>query len=247
MTAGTIKHVAVHDLLAQQIERMSPGDRLPTEAQLCKQLNVSRITVRRAMADLEQEGLIVREQGRGTFASRPALPQVFRETLSEHVTGFHRQQTELGHSVTSTVVSNEVVFDIRKAELLRLAPSQPLVRLERLRYVNQQLHQHVVTWLDAVTFGDVAQHDFTDASLFDYLRSAHSILLTRNDLTIRILQASDETANFLNVPRGTCLLGMDSTVFAGDRLIAFGTTTHAPGFGEIEISLQANPSISERD
>ena len=60
MTAGTIKHVAVHDLLAQQIERMSPGDRLPTEAQLCKQLNVSRITVRRAMADLEQEGLIVR-------------------------------------------------------------------------------------------------------------------------------------------------------------------------------------------
>lgn len=93
----------------------------------------------------------------------------------------------------------------------------------------------------------MAQHDFTDASLFDYLRSAHDILLTRNDLTIRIVQASDETANLLNVPNGTCLLGMDSTVFAGDRLVAYGITTHAPGFGEIEISLQANPNVSERD
>ncbi len=237
MSAGLIKYVAVHDLLEQRVLGMVPGDQLPTEAALCQEYNVSRITLRRAMGDLEREGLVVRQQGRGTFASRPALPQVFRENLSERITGFYRQQTDLGNRVATTVLRCEACFDIAAAERLGLAPSSALVRLERLRYVNGQLHQHVVTWLDATRFGDVADQDFTDKSLFEYLRTAHGIHLVRNELTISIVSARGEVAEQLEVPEGTPLLGMNSTVYDQNTLVASGITTHAPGFGEIAISL----------
>lgn len=241
VSTGVVKHVAVHDLLAQRIARMEPGERLPTEAQLCDQLGVSRITVRRAMADLETEGLIVRQQGRGTFASRPSLPQVFGERLSGNVVGFHRQQASLGNVVSSTVISNEVVFDIQAAASLGVSASQPLVRLERVRYVNNQLHQHVVTWLDAGRFPDVAGYDFTDASLFDYLRTAYGVELTRNDLTISVVRARHAVAELLRVPEGTALLGMISAVYADEQLVTYGITTHAPDFDSIEIRLEAGP------
>lgn len=239
MTAGLIKHVAVHDLLEQRILAMEPGDQLPTEAALCHEYGVSRITIRRAMGDLEREGLLVRQQGRGTFVSRPALPQVFRENLSESITGFHRQQTDLGNRVETRVLRNETVFDIQVAERVEVAPSAPLARLDRLRYVNGQLHQHVVTWLDAVRFPDVVSHDFTDASLFEYLGKAYGVRLARNELTISIVNARGEVADLLGVGEGTPLLGMSSSVFDDqDRLVSYGITTHAPDFGEIAISLQ---------
>jgi len=49
---------------------LSPGERLPSVRELARQLLVSLITVRRAYADLESAGLIVRKQGQGTFVAQ---------------------------------------------------------------------------------------------------------------------------------------------------------------------------------
>jgi GntR family transcriptional regulator len=50
---------------------MSPGSRLPSEEQMAKQLGISRPTIRSALSALEQEGLVVRRHGVGTFATTP--------------------------------------------------------------------------------------------------------------------------------------------------------------------------------
>lgn len=240
--AGVVKHAALHDLLAQRLADMEQGDQFPTEADLCNTYQVSRITVRRALGDLEREGLIVREQGRGTFVARPTIPQVFRENLSARVIGFHQQQALLGNRVATKIVDNDVVFNIAMAGRLGLPPSGPLARIERLRFVNGQLHQHCVTWLDAVRFPNIVDHDFTDASLFDYLGKAHGVHLTRNELTVTIVNARGAVAHLLKVPEGTPLLGMQSTVFddAG-ALVALSMTTHAPDHGEISICVGDSP------
>ena len=51
---------------------LAVGDLLPSEAELCRALNISRNTVRQAIGELEDEGLVVRKRGRGTFVADPS-------------------------------------------------------------------------------------------------------------------------------------------------------------------------------
>jgi GntR family transcriptional regulator len=62
----------LHEQLGQVIEATKPGDRLPTEPALARQMGVSRATLREAMRTFETQGLILRRQGVGTFVLRPA-------------------------------------------------------------------------------------------------------------------------------------------------------------------------------
>src|SRR6476620_8561180 len=63
------KYEDVHAALLRQLQtgRWKPGDQIPTETELLKQFGVSRITVARAVRDLEREGLVERRRGAGTF------------------------------------------------------------------------------------------------------------------------------------------------------------------------------------
>ena len=66
---GTSLHHQISTLIKDGIAtgRYRPGDQLPTEEQLCQAHQVSRVTVRRALQSLEQQGFIQRQAGRGTF------------------------------------------------------------------------------------------------------------------------------------------------------------------------------------
>lgn len=70
---GTLLHKQLFLALQQQVMRgaMADGARLPTQEELCTQYGVSRITVRRALADLQSAGLVRNEQGVGSFVIAP--------------------------------------------------------------------------------------------------------------------------------------------------------------------------------
>ena len=81
-----------------------PGDLLPSEAELCRAMSISRSTVRQAIGALEADGLVVRRQGKGTFV---AEPKVHRKT--ERVYSFTAEMTAMGLNPSSDLIEFAVI------------------------------------------------------------------------------------------------------------------------------------------
>ena len=234
------KYVEVREHLSERIAEMEVGDQLPTETTLCEEYGVSRITVRRAVEELLREGRVVREQGRGTFVTEPRYVQQIHERFSDQVTGFHKQQTDLDREVTTIVLQNRAVRLPAIAERMGLPAGEKLIELERLRFVNGELHQHVVTYMAASRFPGVLGEDFSNGSLFEYLHTEYGVSLTRNDLLVRLETVSGPIARKLQVPDDTPVLAIDSTVFdESEATVAFGVATHRPERSEVMFSLRS--------
>src|SRR5512133_381817 len=135
------------ELLEQEIAsgRWEPEARLPSEPELCSHYGLSRTTIRQALARLEQEGLISREKGRGTFvrASQP------RSWLIQTADGFFEDEVlRAGHAVTSEVLRLERALLPRWAsDALEVPPGAVGVTLERLRSVDGLVALYVVNHL----------------------------------------------------------------------------------------------------
>lgn len=114
---------------------MSTGDLLPSEAELCKTLDISRSTVRQAIGTLESEGLVVRKQGRGTFVAEPKMRR-----RTETVYSFTTEISSMGLTPSSKLVDFEIIDptpDIVK--VLELGSSDiEVYRFTRIRYVNNE-------------------------------------------------------------------------------------------------------------
>ena len=112
----------------------SPGDRLPTEAELAVRFGVNRHTVRRAMEELSGRGLVRIEQGRGSFVAEDVLDYVLgpRTRFSENI---RRQQREPGGRILSVA---EIPAEPNIADLMGIRRSRPVIRVDRLGLADQR-------------------------------------------------------------------------------------------------------------
>jgi GntR family transcriptional regulator len=111
---------------------MTPGQSLPIEPELEKRFGVSRVTVRRALEELESDGLIIRKQGRGTFVREPKIAQELTRLISWGET--IRQSGLEPQTVSSEMELVEPTQDM--CATLGITSGTKLVRIRRLRYAS---------------------------------------------------------------------------------------------------------------
>lgn len=239
------KYVTVRDHLRRRILTMELGEKLPAEPQLCDEYHVSRITLRHAIGDLIQEGLLVREQGRGTFRADGNQSNDESEVISGKIVGYYRQQQNLGSTVTSKVLDNSVVTKASTARKLQLEDDDKLIRLERLRIVNGNPKQHVITYLSAQRFAKVLEHDFSTGSLYEFLEENYAVRLIRNEIAIHIATLNARIAWMLDAPEGQVVLSMESLVY--DEFgspIAMNVSLYPQDESEIKFVITADKSAA---
>jgi DNA-binding GntR family transcriptional regulator len=142
-------HFQLSELLEQEISenRWPRGLRLPSEAELCSHFGVSRSTVRQALGRLEQEGLIGREKGRGSYVADTQR----RSWLLQSAEGLFQDETErLGRSVTSRILRLErCTLPGWALDALMLPKGAEGVTLERVRAIDGNVALYVVNYLPA--------------------------------------------------------------------------------------------------
>ena len=103
------KYLAVREHLRRRVAALPELTVLPPEPVLCAEYGVSRITLRRAVDGLVADGHLVREQGRGTYVTRPAIRHEYRESFVHRIAGFSSVMSEQGAQVGTEVLTQRVV------------------------------------------------------------------------------------------------------------------------------------------
>ncbi|OEZ63348.1 GntR family transcriptional regulator [Duganella sp. HH105] len=121
---------ALREAIAQRV--LLPDDALPPERKLATDLNVSRLTVRKALDGLVAEGLLVRRPGSGNFINHTRIEQNFSKLSS-----FSEDMRARGRRPNSTWLHRAVgIATSEEAARLRLSPGEQVYRFNRIRYAD---------------------------------------------------------------------------------------------------------------
>lgn len=183
-------------------------ERLPSEAELCATFELSRATVRQALALLESEGLIVKSRGRGAFVAEPQT----RAWLLQSSEGFFQDEVERrGLNVRSKILrAQRTKLPSWAKEALELPTGQrDGVALERLRWVDDKLALYVENWLPERLADTVLDLDDED-SLYERLEQRYSLRVHGGRRVVEAVPAKERLAKVLDAPIGAPLMFIES-------------------------------------
>jgi GntR family transcriptional regulator len=201
----------VYLVLRERIARggLVGGHALPGEQALAAEHSVSRITVRRALAELEREGLIQRRRGAGTFVAE------------------HRTETPVVADL-SDVLSNLMAMgratDVRLlafgygeappalAEALRLDPGETVQRSVRVRSIDGEPFSHLTTHVPARIGTTYSEDELASQPLLALLERS-GIAVTRATQEISAVLAAPDAAAALGVDVGSALIALTRVVY----------------------------------
>ena len=215
-----VSKIPLYQQLYEQLEgrirsgQWKPGDRIPPESELLSQYEVSRITVRKVLAMLVAEGLLVRERGRGSFVASPKLEHGMTTIVS-----FTDDMRQRGFSPGTKIIFMGLVPAPRAiADALSVPEGEELARIDRLRLADEQpmcveesflLHRHLP---------GILEHDLANDSLREIKQRVYGIRWSRARQTIQAVPAAPEIARLLSVKTGAPLLFFDRVTFSQDNV-----------------------------
>lgn len=193
---------------------LRPGMRLPPERELCTQLNISRVTLRKALNQLVEDGLLNPSHGRGWYVAAGGPTKEWPNSLES----FSETAARMGLTASSTVLrATTAPASIDEAEEFQIAPGTKLFSLERVRLLNDVPIAIDFTRIPADLAPGLADTDFRTASLYTELERA-GLAPVRADSTIEARSADTYAATHLDIEEGKPLLVMNQLVLdAADK------------------------------
>ncbi|MFT3877101.1 MAG: GntR family transcriptional regulator [Propioniciclava sp.] len=196
----TPRYFAIEQALRARIAALQPHDALPSDADLCAEFGVSRMTARAAVQKLVQDGLVYREPGRGTFVAAPVVDRQLT-----NLRGFSAEMTARRLHPSSTVLDARLADGTdAQTRALDAAAGSRVVTIRRLR-----LADNIPLVLERTTLTErcagVLEADLANGSLHEAL-IAQGVIPATGTSTITAELATADDAEHLSVKRGSPLL-----------------------------------------
>jgi GntR family transcriptional regulator len=187
-----------------------PHAQVPSESELMVQHGVSRITVRQALADLQNEGLIFKVHGKGSFVSKPkAFQNVTR------LQGFAEAMAPLGYETFSKVLAlRTAVAPPKVSEAFGIAPKSRLTQLTRLRFLNREPISVDVSWFTLEVGERLAKADLASRDVFAVLENDLGIALGHADIQIEAALVDEAHHKHLKLEPGSPVMQIQRLTYS---------------------------------
>jgi GntR family transcriptional regulator len=196
-----------------QNNEWDPGQKFLSESQICSEYNVSRTVVRNTLDNLEDEGLISRRKGKGTFV----LATKINEGLAQNLTGFYQDMSDRGHTITNRVLLQKIIpCPDNLSSILDIPLLTPVFQLERLRFVEGVPITLVTSYLPAHYCPSLANMDMSNRSLYEFLEKECNIQIARANRSIEATAADEKKAKLLGLKSGDPVIKLTSISYLDD-------------------------------
>lgn len=198
------KHLMVKKDIMDRLDREEfvPGDLLPSERELIERYEVSRITVRKALADLENEGYLYKVHGKGTYVKGGEKDQNLFE-----LTSCTKDIIRLGMTPTRKVLSAEVLLaDRSRQRKLNLPEGEKIFELSRVYYADQDSINWTTTSLAYRYFPGIESYDFSKISLYDVIETKYGVTIDSAQRSVQAVVSTGLVSEYLDIPDGVPLL-----------------------------------------
>jgi GntR family transcriptional regulator len=236
--SGGVKYLDLRNHVLAIVESLPMRTPIPSERELSTTFNVSRMTVRRALDELERDGFLLRRQGAPTLTAKPKIAQ--RMTILSFTEDMRRR----GLASSSRLISSSVQpAGARLGGRLHVAPAEPVMRVGRLRLADAEpmalewLHvpRSLVPGLDA---GELENESF-----YGILANRFGIKIAGGSQTVEPTVVDEPEARLLDVPVHSPALFVERTTWtASGQLIEFVQSTYRGDRYRFEVELMPAPA-----
>ena len=180
----------------------SVGDLLPSEADMCRQFQVTRMTIRQALDLLVQDGLITKHKGKGSIVGQTeslGLLNVkgFSDAIGEH------------HNVGTQFITGPLQSEWPSPFFFKLPAqhaSAKCIFMKRLRFVQDQPVMLESTYIPDISLEHFCNKPLVNGSLFATLENRYHAHVIKTEQNLRAIIPDPETIKYLRIAKGTPVL-----------------------------------------
>ncbi len=197
-----------HKLLKEIKSNYKPNDLLPAESQLLKLYKVSRITVRKAMEELEREGIVVKKQGKGTFVREK---KILYDANS--IGSLTQRLSKQNHSLQTKTIEYEIISGEHYVK--DLLHCDTLLCVKRFRVLDGVPFALMLNYVN-IQKAEGLQKNFKIQSLYTFLKQEYGIEFYKAEETVEARAATKQEAKKLGIKEDAPLLSLHRLSYGKD-------------------------------
>ncbi|WP_028841561.1 GntR family transcriptional regulator [Thermodesulfobacterium hveragerdense] len=210
-------YLQIFDILKKKIEsgEWKPGSKIPTEEQLCKMFNVSRVTVRNALLELVRHGYLIRKQGKGTFVRKNLILEgltmwtFFKPLWVEEESVFNKK-----------VIAKTVIMPIDGLhEELEISENKHVIYIKVLWEFDKKPSALQESFVPFTICPQLLEEDIENQSIIDLFEKKYNIKITKVHTSFEVYTLNKELADPLQTAEGSPVVLMRQKVFSGETVV----------------------------
>ena len=211
-------HIQLKEIINDMIKsgELKEGDVLLAEREICKEQEISRMTVNKAINALVSEGVLYRKQGKGTFVARKKKKYQFN-----NVKGFTEVMKSRGIDINTDIIKFEILNpdEIIMEKLGIVDKKENVYKIIRIRYVENDPFGYEIAYIPEKICGGMTKGMLDDNSLYKILENEYGYKVARVEQIIDPIQIDGKISEKLRCEKGRLALNIQRTSYTEDDKI----------------------------